>query len=54
MRREFVQNPAREYDRFLRRKVELARTSMRAGLGRPNSEVEAEFAKRREQATGHK
>ncbi len=47
--REFVrrQREAREYDDFLRHKVDLARTSMRADLGRPNDEVEAEFAARR-------
>ena len=47
--REFVQNQrtAREYDEFLHRKVEVARLSMRAGQGRPNDEVEAEFAARR-------
>ena len=47
--REFVQRQreAREYDEFLRRKVEAARSSMSAGLGRSNEEVEAEFAARR-------
>lgn len=47
--REFVQRQreAREYDEFLRSKVETARSSVRAGLGRPNEEVEAEFAARR-------
>ena len=47
--REFVQRQreAREYDEFLRRKIEAARSSMRAGLGRSNDEVEAEFAARR-------
>jgi len=47
--REFVhrQREAREYDEFLRRKVELARASIRAGRGRSNEEVEAEFAARR-------
>ena len=47
--REFVQRQreAREYDEFLRRKVDAARSSMRAGLGRSNDEVEAEFAARR-------
>lgn len=51
--REFVQRQreAREYDAFLRRKVEAGRTSMRAGLGRSNEEVEAEFAARRTGAT---
>lgn len=47
--REFVQRQrqAREYDEFLHRKVEVARASMRAGRGRSNDEVEAEFAARR-------
>ena len=47
--REFVQRQraAREYDDFLRTKVDAARTSVHAGLGRSNEEVEAEFAARR-------
>lgn len=47
--REFVQRQrdAREYDEFLRSKVEAGRSSMRAGLGRSNDEIEAEFAARR-------
>ena len=47
--REFVQTQrrAREYDAFLRRKVEVGRASMNAGLGRTNDEVEVEFARRR-------
>jgi predicted transcriptional regulator len=47
--RDFVkrQREAREYDDFLRRKVEIARKSMRAGRGRPNEEVAAKFAARR-------
>ena len=51
--REFVQRQqqAREYDEFLRRKVEAARSSMRAGKGRSNDEVEAEFATRRVKGT---
>jgi hypothetical protein len=51
--REFVQRQreAREYDEFLNRKVEIARNSMRSGSGRPNEEVEAEFAARRANAT---
>lgn len=50
--REFVQrqSEAKEYDEFLRRKVEVARLSMAAGLGRSNDEVEAEFAARRARA----
>jgi predicted transcriptional regulator len=38
---------AREYDDYLRRKVEAGRASMKAGRGRPDAEVEAEFATRR-------
>jgi len=47
--REFVQRQrdAREYDAFLRGKVEAGRASMRAGEGRSNEDVEAEFAARR-------
>jgi hypothetical protein len=47
--REYVQRQrdAREYDGFLRQKVEAARSSMRAGRGRSDAEVEAEFAARR-------
>lgn len=41
----------REYDDYLRRKVEAGRASMRAGRGRSNDEVEATFAARRD-ATG--
>ncbi|MEP7282969.1 MAG: antitoxin of toxin-antitoxin stability system [Rubrivivax sp.] len=50
--REFVerQRQAREYDAFLGRKVEAGRASMRAGAGRLNDEVEAEFAARRANA----
>lgn len=50
--REFVQrqSQAKEYDEFLRRKVEVARLSMGAGLGRSNDELEAEFAARRANA----
>jgi predicted transcriptional regulator len=42
--REFVQRQreAREYDEFLRRKVEKARASMRAGRRVPNEAVEAQ------------
>ncbi|MGK9231133.1 antitoxin of toxin-antitoxin stability system [Inquilinus limosus] len=52
--REFVQRrrEEREYDEFLRRKVEIARASMRAGRGRSNEEVEAEFAARRAELLG--
>jgi predicted transcriptional regulator len=47
--REFIdrQRQARDYDVFLAEKVEAARASMRAGVGRPNDEVEATFAARR-------
>ena len=47
--REFIQRQreAREYDEFLRRKVEAGRASMHGGQGRSNDEVEAEFAARR-------
>lgn len=37
----------REYDDYLRKKVEAGRASMRAGLGRSNDEVEATFAAKR-------
>jgi predicted transcriptional regulator len=51
--REFVQRQreAREYDEFLRRKVEAGRASMRDGQGRSDDEVEAEFAARRARVT---
>jgi predicted transcriptional regulator len=47
--REFVQrkNAERAYDEFLERKVEIARTSVRAGRGAPHDVVEARFAARR-------
>jgi predicted transcriptional regulator len=47
--RDYVQRQReeREYDEFLRRKVDAARSSMRAGHGRSDDEVEAEFAARR-------
>ena len=47
--REFVQRQreAREYDEFLRLKVETARAQKRAGLHYSNEEVEAEFAAHR-------
>ena len=38
---------AREYDEFLRHKVERARVSMRAGKGMPQEQLEAEAALRR-------
>jgi predicted transcriptional regulator len=50
--REFVQRQreAREYEEFLRQKVEAARKSVRAGRGRSNAEIEADFAARRASA----
>lgn len=41
--REYIEQrrQAREYDDYLREKVEAGRASMRAGLGRSNDEVEA-------------
>lgn len=50
--REFTerQREARAYDAFLREKVEAARTSMQAGRGLANDDVEAEFAARRQRA----
>lgn len=50
--REFVQGQrqAREYEDFLRRKVETARRSMQSGHGIANDDVEAEFAERRARA----
>lgn len=49
--RDYVrrQREAREYDAYLRRKVEVGRVAMRAGEGRSNDEVEATFAARRAQ-----
>jgi hypothetical protein len=37
---------AREYEAYLQRKVEAARTSVQAGRVRTNGEVEADFADR--------
>lgn len=45
---------AREYDEYLRRKVEDGRASMRAGLGRSNDEVEAAFCGRQRDAAGRR
>ncbi|WP_421380982.1 antitoxin of toxin-antitoxin stability system (plasmid) [Paraburkholderia sp. DD10] len=52
--RDFVQRQreARDYEEFLRGKVEAGRASMRAGRGRPDEEVEARFAARRASAAG--
>jgi len=49
--REFVhrQRQAREYDAFLNKKVEIAQSSMQAGLGRSDKEVEKIFSKKREE-----
>jgi len=51
--REFVrrQKEARDYDAFLRDKVDVARASVRAGQGLANEDVEADFAARRAQVT---
>ena len=51
--REFVQRQreARDYDEFLLRKVEAARSSVSAGVGRLNDQVEADFAARRASVT---
>lgn len=46
------QHEAREYDEFLRNKVETARASMHAGIGATNDSVESDFAARRAQAEG--
>ncbi len=47
--RDFVKRrrDERDYDEFLRQKVEVARASVRAGRGRSNEEVEADFSARR-------
>lgn len=47
--REFIQHQreAREYDEFLRRKVQTARAQRDAGLHFANEDVEAEFAVQR-------
>ncbi|PMR69370.1 antitoxin of toxin-antitoxin stability system [Halomonas heilongjiangensis] len=50
VRQQRQQREAREYEAFLRSKVEVARSSMRAGHGRSNEDVEAEFATRRADA----
>jgi hypothetical protein len=49
--RDYVrrQHEAREYELFLRKKVDAARMSVEAGAGRSNEEVESEFAARRAQ-----
>lgn len=52
--RDFIQQQqqAREYDEFVRKKVEAGRASMRAGRVRSDEEVRAAFAVRRKQAKG--
>ncbi|SFC95688.1 hypothetical protein SAMN05660831_00230 [Thiohalospira halophila DSM 15071] len=45
------QRQAREYDDYLRQKVENARASMRTGQGRTNEEVEASFSALRDKVT---
>ena len=49
--RDFVQRQreAREYDDFLRRKVEKARAQIQAGKHRSNEDVSAEFVAKRAQ-----
>jgi len=49
MMREFVRDQEKEpgYDEWFRAKVERGLAEARAGLGRTNEEVEAEFAARR-------
>lgn len=49
--RDFVQRQreAREYEDFLRRKVEKARAQIQAGKHRSNEDVSAEFAAKRAQ-----
>jgi epoxyqueuosine reductase QueG len=50
--RDYVrrQREARQYDKFLRKKVDAARASVQARAGRSNEEVESAFAARRTQA----
>ncbi len=52
--REFVQHQreAREYDQFVRGKVQIARAQRQAGQSIANEEVEAEFAGRRADLLG--
>lgn len=47
--RDYIQQD-RDYVEFLRRKVEIARAELEAGLGISNEEVEAEFSAMRERA----
>jgi hypothetical protein len=50
--REYIarQHEMREYEDFLHRKVDIARSQAREGRGRPSNVVEAEFAARRAEA----
>ncbi len=50
--REYIERrkKEREYDDYLRRKVELGRASMTSGEGIPDDEVESGFAKHRAEA----
>ena len=52
--REYIRRrrDEQDYAAFLGQKVELARSSMRAGKGRANDVVEAEFAARRPRRAG--
>lgn len=50
--RDFVerQRDSRRHDEFVRQKIDLARASVRAGVGRANEDVDADFAERRRSA----
>jgi predicted transcriptional regulator len=54
--RDFVQRQrqSRKYDEFMADKVAAGRVSMRAGIGRPNEEVEAVFSAKRASAAKQK
>lgn len=45
---------ARDYDDYVAGKVAAARASMRAGTGRANDDVEADFAARRAEAAAQR
>ncbi len=51
--REFIQRQknAREYEEFLRQKVEVARDQINSGLVISNSEIEADFSARKSAKT---
>lgn len=51
--RDYIEHrrQARDYNNYMHRKVEAGRASMRAGLGRSNDEVEAEFVAKRSRTT---